>query len=376
MQQSIWQKAQNLLTIELSLPMYVTSYRDYLEYIEKHGKSNISIAKISVVLILALFLTLSLATTYSSYQNKKIEPQTAQVKYFNTANDAFYKSSQALDDLESSFQVAGVKTEKIDSLKESSQSATTPGFFITLGDIQKSIAQIKTTKDSIIYERDQLKKTSAPDIYNTLNNQMIDYLNQSEAFLMENEKTQEQLKDLVLASGPNFYLPILSDEQMWQGQDVDKIKSYYENKKKDAQGAAKLFKKIEVKPELNDYKNTQLSFFQLVVNVSDNILNVLNRKVTPETNNPDSASVQEEAYQVLVGAKRDNEIIAQQLLNERQKLTSTEVYKNALASLRNRERIIESGLSQGNKVQINSTSDTQTKNIFISFLNFSGFTKQ
>lgn len=375
MQQPIWQKAQNLLTIELSLLMYVVSYRDYLEYIERHGKSNISIAKVSAVLVLVLFLTFSLATTYSSYQNKKIEPQIAQVKYFDTASDTFYKSSQALDDLQSSFQVAGVKTEKIDSLKEGSASATTPGFFITLGDIQKSIAQIKTTEESVAYEKDQLKKTDVPDVYETLNNQLVDYLNQSEAFLAGNEKTQEQLKDLVLASGPNFYLPILSDENMWQRQDIDNIKSYYENKKKDALIAADLFKKIEVEPELKSYKDTQLSFFQLVANVSDNIINVLNRKVV-QSDNSDTASLQEEAYQVLVGAKRENVIIAQQLLQERQELTSSGVYQDTLASLKNRARIIESGLSQGNKVQINRQNEHLPKKILTPFLNFSGFTKQ
>lgn len=355
--------------------MYVVSYREYLDYIERHGKSNIPIAKMSVILVVALFLAFSLATTHSSYRNKKIEPQIAQVRYFNAAGDTFYKSRQALDDLESSFQVAGVKTEKIDSLKEGSASATTPGFFITLGDIQKSIAQIKTVKETVVYERDQLAKTNVPEVYITLNNQLVDSLNLSETFLADNEKTQEQLKDLVLASGPNFYLPILSDEQLWQGQDIDKIKSYYENKKKDAQAAAEMFKKIEVKPELKKYKDTQLSFFQLVVNVSDNITNILNRKVV-QPDNFDTASLQEEAYQVLVGAKRENEIIASQLLEERQTLTSSGVHQDALASIKNRERIIESGLSEGNKVQMSKSNDNLSKNIVMQLLNFSGFTKQ
>lgn len=355
--------------------MYVVSYREYLDYIERHGKSSISVAKMSAIFVVALFLTLSLATTYSSYRNKKVEPQIAQVRYFDTAGDTFYKSSQALDDLESSFQVAGVKTEKIDSLKESSATATTPGFFITLGDIQKSIAQMKTVRETVVYERDQLAKTDVPEVYKTLNNQLVDYLNLSEAFIADNEKTQEQLKDLVLASGPSFYLPILSDEQLWQGQDIDKIKNYYENKKKDAQDAAEMFKKIEVRPELKNYKDIQLSFFQLVVNVSDNITNVLNRNII-QTDDFDKATLQEEAYQVLVGAKRENEIISRQLLEERQKLTSSSVHQDAFASIKNRGRVIESGLTQGNKVQIIKSNDNIQKNIFAQFLNFSGFTKQ
>lgn len=356
--------------------MHVVSYRDYLEYIERYGKSNISIAKVSAILVVSLFLTFLLATTYSSFQNKKIEPQAAQVKYFDTASDTFYKSSQVLDDLASSFQVAGVKTEKIDSLKESSASASTPGFFITLGDIQKSIAQVKTAKESIASGRDQLKKTDVPDVYKTLNNQLVDYLNQSEAYLANNEKTQEQLKDLVLASGPNFYLPILSDEQMWQEQDMDKIKSYYENKRKESSTSAELFKKIEVEPELKSYKDIQLSFFQLVINVSDNVLAVLNRNVLEDRANTDEPSITEEAYQVLTGAKRENEIIAGNLLAERQKLSTSSVHQDALFSLKNRERIIESGLSQGNKVQINQNSENLQKAYQIQFLNFGGFTKQ
>ena len=338
--------------------MSTLSYREYLDFVEKYNKNSIPFVKVISSLLVVALVAFVFSTSISNYNNKKIEPAVLQSKYFENVNAGYFKSKQAMADLFDSFQIAGVKTEKLDSLKESSQSVQAPGFFLTLGETQKVLSQIKLAEESILTEREELKKQVVPQVYETLNNQVVEYLNQSETFLTSLQSTQEQLKDLTLAAGPNLYLPTLSDETIWQTQDLEKIKAYYENQKKEAEAATLAYTKIQTKDQLKTYKDRELTYFQLVINVSDNIIKVLGKTTNED---PQSATNIEEAYQVLVGAKRENEQLAQQLLDARVNLTSSQVYFENISSLKNRQRVIESGLVEGNKVQLkNVTSVTQS----------------
>lgn len=330
--------------------MSTVSYREYLDILDGYNKNSISVVGTLTSFLAVILLVFTLSLYISQSSNKNNEPAQAQAIYFDSAQASFFKTKQSLGDLVASFQVAGEKTQKLDSSTQSSSSAT-PGFFITLGDTQNLIAQIKSTKENIDIENQSLKKTSPPSVYETLNNQLLSYQQESEDFLTSVQATQEGLKDLLLASGANFFLPTLSDESVWQSQDVDKIKAYYENRKKDAQNSLTVFSKISPRNELKDYKNLQLSYFQLVTNVSDNVLKILNKPPAADVS-PDTPTNIEEAYQLLTTAKRDNEIIAQKLFDEKLKLTSTSEIKDKVASLNNRAKIIESALSDGNKVQI------------------------
>ena len=329
--------------------MPVITYREHLDYFEKYRKTSISFLSGFLTLFIVAAFAFAASTFLLTYNNKKLEPANVQNLYFDTAGTSFFKSRQSLGELASSFQVAGAKTENINIQSESSQSATlVPGFFITLGDTQKAIIQIKGAQDNIKFQQDSLKNIEVPQIYQSLDSQLDDYFQSTYSYLENLEKTQNQLKDLLLVAGPDFYLPVLSDEPTWQSQDIEKIKAYYSKKGIDAQKAEDAFSKIEVLPQLKNYKNMQLSYFQLVINVCDNVTKVLDKQSPPEEDLQTPSTI-EEAYQVLVGAKRDNEIIAQRLLTERVRLTSTEDNLNRLAIIRSKEQIIESGFSQSNR---------------------------
>ncbi len=356
--------------------MSTVSYRDYLEIFEKYHKDSISVVKSLASLALVIIFVFALSVLISTKSNQKVEPVNQQAAYFDSVNSSFYKTKQSLDSLVGSFQVAGTRTQNVSS-QESSPSANIPGFFITLGDTQNLIAQIKAAKDNIQTEENSVKSLETPDIYKQLSQELVEYQNQSQIFLTKAQDTQEQLKDLIIAAGPNFYLPTLSDESVWQTQDVDKIKAYYEGKKKDAQKALDNFAKLSVAPALQNYHKAQLSYFQLVTNVSDNILKVLNKP--PDTNaSVDQPTSVEQAYHLLTGANQDNQIIAQNLLDERLKLMSTSEIENQISTLNGKSSILESAFSRGNKAvasAVQTQQDQQLTNNLADFLKNNGFEK-
>ena len=379
--QSYLAKDAKIAYNKFSWPMSAISYRDYLEIFEKYHKDSISIVKSLAALSVIITLVFAISVFITTKSNKQVEPINQQAAYFNSANSSFYKTKQSLDSLVSSFQVAGTKTQNVDS-SQSSPSASTPGFFITLGDTQNLIAQIKSTKENIQTEEDLVKKLETPDIYKQLSQELVAYQDQAQIFLNHAQDTQEQLKDLILAAGPNFYQPSLSDESVWKTQESDKIKIYYESKKMDAKKALGNFSKLSVTPALQSYFSAQLSYFQLVINVSDNILKTLN-KPTDTNVSPDTLSNIEESYQLLSSAQKDNEIIAQKLLDERLKLMSTAEIENQISSLNDKSAIIDSAFSDGNKIvsaQLKNQENRQFqfpifKNIENKFFNFTDFTK-
>lgn len=338
--------------------MQAVSYKDYLEVFSKYHQKNIDFSKIFFALAVAIFFTIGASLSISNLQNKQQEPVRAQTNYFETANSSFVKTQQSLDDLFSSFQIAGAKIEKIDENKESTPS---PGFFVALSENQKSISKIKQSQENLSYQKDALKNLEVPSIYSNLNTQLFEYFKEADEVLSDLEKKQIGLKDLLVATGPSFYFPILSDESVWQSQDADKIKTYYENKKIEAKKSLKNFENIPTIQQLKPYKETQLTFYHLLLNVSENIVTVL--KKTDNTN-PDNSLVIEEAYQVLAGAKRENEYIVAKLLEEKLKITSSEEYFTSINKLNNRKTVIESGFQSAKIENVKPlTDDIQLLNL-------------
>jgi len=353
--------------------MPAITYRDHLALFNKYKTAKIPYGKVLSALALTLLLTLTATLRLASVNNKEVIPLNDQSIYFESTSGSFYKSKQLISELKTSFQVAGVKTQKIDTLKEASATSRVPGFFITLGDIQKNIDQIKQARENIENEHKTIQDATAPAIYQTLNTQISEYQIQAQSLLDRMEKTLSELKDLHAAATPSFFLPTLSDEQAWQSGDPEEIKNYYKKRKEEAIATQESFVKVKASSELQDYKTLQDSYFTLVVNVADNIIGVLDRPI--EDTEDAKSQLKEEAYQVLVGAQRENELIAEQLSGKRVQITSLSNYDDVLASLANKERIIESGLAGGNQIQQAVHKNLKENTSLLSNFDFSAFTK-
>lgn len=347
-------------------------YREHLDLFNKYKVDTIPYGKVLLALSLTLVLSITASLVFTNANNKQVTPVNEHSSYFQSAANSYYKSKQSVDELRQTLQVAGVKTQKIDTLREASASSRVPGFFTTLGDIQKTIDQINLSRENIANERKVLEGANPPELYQTLDAQMIAYMLQAESFLSKMENSQMALKNLITAATPPFFLPTLSDEAVWQRGNIEEIKAYYQARKDEAANTLENFSKVNAEGQLKSYKDLQTSHIVLVENVSENILSVLGR---PAETDDEKLKLVEEAYQILVGAQRENEALAEQLEQERINLSSLSDYWADLVSLANRERTIESGLVDGNNINREIQSKTEKNESFINKVNFSGFTK-
>lgn len=325
--------------------MPAITYREHLDLFYKYKVDQIPYKKLLLTLAFSIIISLSFSLRISSHKNKQVIPVNEQAQYFQSAGNSFYKSKQTMDELRASLQVAGAKTLKVDLLKEASPAARVPGFFTTLSDIQKTIDFIKLTRGNIANERTALENINPPQLYLELDAQIIEYMGQSEKLLTKMENDQFALKEIVRLTSPIFFLPTLSEEEIWESGDIEKIKAYYQKKLVQARQAQELFSIIETDENLKSYKGLHISHLLLVINLSENIISTLERPI--EDDEAKRLELTEEAYQILIGAKRESEGITFQLQSQRVNLTSLSNYSDDLASLGNRERIITSGLLEG-----------------------------
>ena len=72
--------------------------------------------------------------------------------------------------------------------------------------------------------------------------------------------------------------------------------------------------KLKVPPNFKEYYDTQIAFLELIIKVSSNVTGILAQE---DEQNIESATQLEKAYQVVIGAKRQNKELFDKLLSER-----------------------------------------------------------
>ena len=294
--------------------MYIYSYKYYLQLLEKRPKFPL-IQKIFLTIFVILLATAGIVSSIFFYQYQKYFPIKAQNQYLQFSHGGLVSVSQSLEELLTTFKVAGAKVEVIDKSKESSASAT--GFFASLDDIQKTLSKLQSTKEHIEFQKNLLEEKTVPEVYLGLNNDLLNFYQKSKELVNGISTDYQFTKELLLILGQDFYLPVLSNESLWHSGKEQEIVSYYQKTKESASQTLEKLQKLSVPDNFRTYFGTQMKYFELVINVSNNIINTLESK---EKINVDSATQIEKAYQILVGASRENEAISQKLLEERLKL--------------------------------------------------------
>jgi len=307
--------------------MAVYPYKYYLQLLEKGSKISF-VQKILLTFFGVLFIFAGTASAILFYQYQKYLPIQAQNQYLQLAHGGFTSVSQSLEELLTAFKVAGAKVEVIDKSKESSASAA--GFFVSLDDIQKTLSKLQSTKEDIKFQKNLLEEKTTPEVYSGLNNDLLNFYQKSEELIDGISADYQFTKELLLVLGPDFYLPVLSNESLWHSGKEQEIASYYQKTKESADGTLEKLQKLSVPDNFRTYFDVQMKYFELVINVSNNIINTLESK---EKINADSATQIEKAYQIMVGASRENEAISQKLLEERLKLFDLKVNLEKFSSL-------------------------------------------
>lgn len=294
--------------------MHIHSYKYYVSVLEKKPKA--SLIQKTLLLILALVLvTGGAVSAFSFWQYYKEAPLRAENHYLEVAISGFTSSKSSLSEIIGSFQVAGAKVKAVDTLKESTPTAE--GYYVNLGDIEKAISQVESTQKSLLDQKNQLSKLAVPAKFEVVRKDLLAYYNGSTALLDGFLAEQNFQKEILVASGTGFYLPVLTDETLWQNQKPQPIIDYYEGKKRQANITLSDLSRLTVPDDFRSYYDTQIAYLELLVNVGSDITKTLSG--TGETGK-DSVPQIEKAYQILQQAKIKNESLSGELLAQKLKV--------------------------------------------------------
>lgn len=313
------------------------SYRHYLDFIHQKPESTL-FSKIAIFLLITVFLIVGIFAA-ALYKFHKEAPLLAKYQYLESVSTDFSGAINSVNDILAAFKVAGDKIEVVDELKETSASASAPGFYVSLDDIERTLSKIEATNQNLQSKKSALEAQNIPDDLVDLANQVDSFYSKSSAVLAEIYKDQLFAKQMLLAAGPKFYLPILTDDQLWQKQDKVEITNYYKNVKEEANKSLADLSKLSPSHGLEDYYKAQIDYLTLLVKLSDDVINTLS---LTDDKNQDNATQIEKAYQLLTNAKKENLKNQQDLLGQKLKLVDVEDNLNKLTPIE----------MQGNAIQV------------------------
>lgn len=323
--------------------MPALSYKEYLD-IQKGPSRKKRVYKTALVsFFIVALLAIGTLSALAFYYKKNIEPQITASNFLESASAGFISSKQSLNDILETFQVAGAKVAMVDNLQNSNNSQE--AYFIDLADKQKLLSKISLAKQNIQFQRQQLQKAHVRPELQSVTADLISYYDQSEASFNQTEKDHRFFKDVLLALGPDFYLPVLSSDPVWESGDKTKIKDYYEGKKLKAQDALTNLSNLSPGDDFRSYYNAEIAYLELLVKVSTDITNTLNSN--PQIK-PDSATSVELAYQQLINAQKENSNISNNLLAEKKRLLELKENLNKFAAVRYQANSLEGKLKDEN----------------------------
>lgn len=309
-------------------------YKHYLEFLDQNSGSAI-LHKLLIVASVFIFIATGAISALYYYKYQKETPKRQQYQYLKATAGDFSSASQSISELLQAFRVAGDKVTKIDTAMESSQSAS--GFFVALDDLERNLSKIKVTEENIEGKRLSLAKKPVPQVLIEFKGQILDFYEEAQTVLLALYKNHLFAKQLLLASGPKFYLPQLSEDNLWEISSKEKILDYYKNTKDEANTALRELAKLSPPSDFKPYYDSQIAYLTILITLSDNIINTLS---VADDKDSESATQIEKAYQLLVGARRENEPRSKKILEEKLKivalpenlnrLSAVEIHKNSI----------------------------------------------
>ena len=305
--------------------MNVVSYKHYLALFEEKPAPLISKIALSLLSLSVLFAGIFLVIFY---QYAKEAPLRIKYQYLQSISIDFNQSNQSLKEVLSEFKVAGAKVQFVETLKEKTGSEA--AFFAALDDLEKSASKIESAQNNLLAKKETLLQKAVPGELLDLNSKIIDFYERSSAILSTIQNDHLFAKQLLLASGPKFYLPKLTDDQLWERADKEEIIAYYKSQKDEANTALANLAKLTPASHFQNYYDAQIAYLALLVNLSDNIINTLS---VADEQDLERATQIEKSYQLLVRAKRENETIEKKLLQEKLNIVDIEENLNKLAPI-------------------------------------------
>lgn len=328
--------------------MEVVSYKHFLHLAKKGTKLSV-LEKILLVGLVLLFATVGTISAYYYYLYQKQAPIRTQNQFLNVAESGFGQTKSALAELFASFQVAGVKIQKIEDLTASPNQES--GFFISLADIEKILSQIELVAKNIQISKQTLENINVPPAFSDLNAQILNFYADSLKLLDQIRYDHYFTKQMLLATGPSLYLPTLSKDGLWESQDTDEIIRFYKETKNKANITLANLAKLTPPADFDNYYQAQIAYLELLVKVSDSIINTLSVRQEDQEITP-----LEKAYQILVSATRENEALSAKIATEKLRLFDTKKNLDRFAQITISQNSISAQLAEtiANQPQIKS----------------------
>jgi hypothetical protein len=349
--------------------MQAISYRQHIEGFYSKAKPKL-IQKSFFLIFGVILLSLGFVSSLVYYQYKKDEPLRVENHYLESVIGSFSQTRQSVNETLQTFQVAGAKIRIVDNLKESTPQAA--GYYSYLNDIDSTIAKIESLENNIKFEKAQSRRMPVPDKFKTVTKNLNNFYDTSLSTLSQSKSEQAFARQMLSASGLSFYLPVLADEAMWASRDIKQIKTYYENKKLEANSSLTALAKLTVPPEFKPYYDAQIAYLTLFVETGGKVVDILNQE---DDKDPDLATQLEKAYQVLNGAKSQNDQIAQTLLSSRLKVYDQKRNFERFAQLNSNANSLNTELAQLAVDQPEPKTDQVYKAILDTYPKiFAGFT--
>ncbi|MDP2632632.1 MAG: hypothetical protein Q8P25_02830 [Candidatus Curtissbacteria bacterium] len=320
--------------------MQVHSYRHYLDSLDNKTDTGL-LGKILLIVGIVILVVVGVTSSLLYYESKKETPIRRQAAYIQNTNNTLISINQSVDEILTSFQVAGAKIQIVDDLKESSAAAS--GFFTSLDDLERSLSKLELMNKNLENTKLSFMDIDPPQDLENTKDGVITFIVDTQLNLEDIYTEQNFVKDVLYASGPSFYLPILTDETIWKQNNKDAIINYYSNVKLQADETLKSLSKLTPPEVYKSYFDTQTAYLILFVNVSDKIINILAQK---DSLNPDEATQIEKAYQQLIHAKGDNEKISETLLLEKKKIFDLARNQQKFARIKAQQNLLLSDLEQ------------------------------
>ena len=320
--------------------MLINSYRHYLDSLDTKTDTG-AIGKILFIIGILILITVGITTSLLYYESEKEAPIRKQERYLQNATNTLVAINQSVDEVLSSFQVAGAKIQLVDNLKESSASAS--GFFTSLDDLERSLSKLELMNKNTQSWKVSFSENNPPENLTETNATIVNFFNNTQKDIEGIYNEQSFIKDILYASGPSFYLPILTDETIWKQNNKDAIVNYYKEVKLQADETLKSLSKLTPPEVYKSYFNTQSAYLTLLVNVSDKITNTLAQK---DSQNPEDATQVEKAYQQLILAKKENEKLADTLLVEKKKIFDIARNQEKFSKIKVQQKLLLSSLQQ------------------------------
>ncbi len=298
--------------------MVIQSYREYLDEIQKPSlrKNALKQAVLGIFIFSAICFALFSAYRYAEYKNDL--PKKAKALYVQSAKTGIGTINQSLEEITSSFKVAGLKIEKGEE-SAPTQANYQNTYYETLTEIVRNLTKIESARKNITFVESEVKKMPPPQGTDSINSEILAYLKDSYGLLDELEKEQKASKDFLLAAGSDLYFVQISDESLWQRKNNDEIRTYYENKITEVQTVKSKFVQLTVQNQ--ELAGAQIAYLNLLENMSKNIVSLL---INPDKSQPNAIPRIEVAYQILNEARKQSEVIAPKLTDEKLKIIKIE----------------------------------------------------